>query len=226
MEKSLVSLERWILTYVFAVVGLGVYLAVYNTTYFDVTYTLEDGFIEMGTVIALTAMAAVCTGRVFRLYNQRSQMFTLVTILAALLFWFGAGEEISWGQRLFNIHSDAFFQAHNAQGETNLHNLVVGGVKVNKLVFGKLLGLVFAIYFFVLTPIYHKNKSVAQWVNNWGIPIPKWQHIVSYALVLVLIEGIIHYFSPTLRRGELTECSVAFILLLNVSFPHNAEIYG
>lgn len=225
MLKALTSIERWILAYVFIFVVLGVYLAIFNTPYFDQTYTLEDGFLEWLTVVALSATAVICTQRAVCLAGQRSAIFILVTALAALLFWFGAGEEVSWGQRLFNIHSSQFFQANNAQGETNLHNLVVGQTKVNKLVFGKLLGLVFAMYFFILTPLYHKNKWVAQWVNRWGIPIPKSVHLMAYFLVLLAVEVLIHHFSMTPKRGELTEFSVAFIMLLNFCFPVNDAIY-
>ena len=41
----------------------------------------------------------------------------------ALIFIFGAGEEISWGQRIFNVESSEYFLENNAQGETNLHNM-------------------------------------------------------------------------------------------------------
>jgi hypothetical protein len=41
----------------------------------------------------------------------------------ALLFFFGAGEEISWGQRIFGVATPADLAGINTQGETNLHNL-------------------------------------------------------------------------------------------------------
>ena len=41
----------------------------------------------------------------------------------AVLFVFGAGEEISWGQRVFGVETPAGLAAVNVQGETNLHNL-------------------------------------------------------------------------------------------------------
>ncbi len=223
--NTLNKLERWILAYVFVTVLLGVYLAIFNQPYFDQSYTIEDGFLEWLTVIGLTATASVCTARVIQLAGHRSPLFLLVTALVALLFFCAAGEEISWGQRLFNVQSSEFFRAHNAQSETNLHNLVVDGTKVNKLIFGRILGLVFACYFLVLTPLYHKNKKIAAWVNALGIPIPKWQHLVSYFLVLILIEGVIHHFSPTLKRGEMTECAIAFIVFLNVYSPFNEAIF-
>ena len=41
----------------------------------------------------------------------------------ALLFFFGFGEEISWGQRLLGLETPQSFQEVNAQHETNVHNL-------------------------------------------------------------------------------------------------------
>ena len=79
-------------------------------------------------------------------------MFLSVTFLCGLVFLFGAGEEISWGQRIFNTESSEFFLKNNAQQETNLHNLVVGGVKINKLVFGKGIAI-FIVLYLVVFPI-------------------------------------------------------------------------
>ncbi len=44
-------------------------------------------------------------------------------LLLALLFFFGAGEEISWGQRLLNLSVPETISELNAQGEFNIHNL-------------------------------------------------------------------------------------------------------
>ena len=55
--------------------------------------------------------------------------------------FFGAGEEISWGQRIFHIESSKFFNENNSQKETNLHNMIVDGVKLNKLIFSNLLSI-------------------------------------------------------------------------------------
>jgi hypothetical protein len=43
----------------------------------------------------------------------------------ALLFFFGAGEEISWGQRIFGIKTPQALSQVNKQDELNLHDLTV-----------------------------------------------------------------------------------------------------
>ena len=44
-------------------------------------------------------------------------------MLLAVFFFFCFGEEISWGQRIFDIHTPLSMSAANSQDETNLHNL-------------------------------------------------------------------------------------------------------
>lgn len=41
----------------------------------------------------------------------------------AFMFFFAGGEEISWGQRIFNIQTPETFAEVNVQGETNIHNI-------------------------------------------------------------------------------------------------------
>ena len=41
----------------------------------------------------------------------------------AVVCFFGFGEEISWGQRIFGIETPAGLKQANSQQETNLHNL-------------------------------------------------------------------------------------------------------
>jgi hypothetical protein len=71
-------------------------------------------------------------------------------VLMGLVFVFGAGEEISWGQRILNIESSEFFVKHNAQREINIHNLIVNGKKINKIIFGTSLGVCIGAYFLSL----------------------------------------------------------------------------
>ena len=47
----------------------------------------------------------------------------LVCLLLALAAFFAAGEELSWGQRLFGFEPPELFLEENFQQELNLHNL-------------------------------------------------------------------------------------------------------
>ena len=54
-------------------------------------------------------------------FYHRLRMLLLLGF--ALLFFFAAGEEISWGQRIFNVATPETLKAINAQGELNVHNI-------------------------------------------------------------------------------------------------------
>ena len=131
--------------------------------------------------------AGLCLKRFARAPRWRAGAGTL---LLGLLFFFGAGEEISWGQRLFDLESPDFFQEHNVKGETNLHNLVIGGVKINKVLFSFVLGICIVAYFFVLPVLYRRVRRIRDWADRWALPVPRWIHVASFALVVVLVAAM------------------------------------
>ena len=55
--------------------------------------------------------------------RERSWPLRWVYMLATAAFLFAAGEEISWGQRLFGWATPEFLRDLNDQGETNIHNI-------------------------------------------------------------------------------------------------------
>ncbi len=77
----------------------------------------EDGFLEWSTF-----WAAGFAGLIVAFVAVRSQSIVLVVVAAALFFF--AGEEISWGQRVFGFGTPETLSKLNHQQETNLHNLI------------------------------------------------------------------------------------------------------
>ena len=108
-------------------------------------YLEEDGLVEWLTVAGLLAGFFLCINRFIKFLRIKNWWFLTVNLLVGLLLFMAAGEEISWGQRILGIKSSEYFLKHNAQGETNIHNLVVNGVKINKLVFSTILIAVLGI---------------------------------------------------------------------------------
>lgn len=213
--------EKFILVNAVILFGLGVFLGLVNEDYFHHVYTAEDGLLEWLTVLALGAVAVVLANRLWnyrRSFNWRQR-----SVLAALvvLAGFGAGEEISWGQRLLGIETSEFFLDHNRQQEINLHNLVVGNVSVNKDIFSKGILLIFLVYLGVIKPLYHRSDRVAHLVDNWAIPIPKRYQYLGYVLVIVLVEGLVNGVTGAPRRGELTEFMIPVLAALNIIYPLN-----
>jgi hypothetical protein len=90
-------------------------------------YIGEDGSVEMAGALLLLVGAGT-SGVVFmRSRGVSGDRKTTVKPLAYLAFavflFLAAGEELSWGQRIFDFGTPEAVQAINSQDETSLHNL-------------------------------------------------------------------------------------------------------
>lgn len=197
-----------------------------NPDAFSKSFIIEDGFLEYATVGIILAGLVLCIQRVVTLRHVRHIRFLTVTTMLALVCLFGAGEEVSWGQRIFGIQSPEYFLNHNLQQETGLHNLAfeVNGrsISVNKLVFGTGLALGLIIYLFIMTPFYRTRPRIAYWLDCMAVPMPRNYHIIGYLLIILTVELLV----DSTRRGEVTEFTGVIIFLLNLWFPYNKHIYN
>ena len=219
--KSFSKIEIGLIVYLSVISLVGVVMSYTHPDYFRYTYTVEDGFIEWLTVVALIATMIVCFRRAWLLRHQANKLFLGMTLFFGLAFLFGAGEEISWGQRIFNIESPEFFKDYNAQGETNLHNTIIKDTKINKLVFGKGLGILLLFYLTVFIPLYRYRPKIKELVDKFAIPIATNYQIAAYVIAILLIQvGMEHS-----KKGELLEFAMTHIFLLNFAFAYNREVF-
>lgn len=238
VTQQILLIEKVVLAHAGLLFCLGILIAIVNMPYFDQVYSVEDGVLEWLTFLALLQTAAISLWRLrlsLRNVHAVKKSFLVGVFVCSLLFVFGAGEEISWGQRLVNLSSGEFFQKNNVQGETNFHNLMIGGHKINKLIFGKGVALFFILYLLVLTPLYWQTRQntaqqgwqmkVCGWIDSWAVPIPKGYQWWSFLLVVVGVEGVVQGLSETGRRGELTEFAAAMVVMLVVVFPYNQGVF-
>lgn len=198
----------------------GLYFAHTNLEYFEGVFAVEDGLVEWLTVTWLLACSALCLVRAVKLRKRRPKFFIGMLVFFSLVFFFGAGEEVSWGQRIFDVTPSEFFQANNAQGETNLHNLVVGETKINKLIFGLTLGILIAIYCLVLPTLTRKVPAVKRLVDKFAIPIARGHHVIAYLLIFLLVE-----LNPSPKRGELLEFGGTLMFFLMFFNPWNRRSF-
>ncbi len=221
MKKiNLTSTEKLAYTFLILIFGLGIYYANTNLTFFDEVYTKEDGFAEYGTAFLLLSSSLLLFLRFLKLFKSKNTLWKIGIFLMATVFLFGAGEEISWGQRIFNVESSEYFLENNAQGETNLHNMVVDGKKVNKIIFSQLLTLVLVIYLIIAPLLYKRFDSIKKLVNLFAVPIVKWHHTIAF----LASTGIL-IFMPSSRKWELYELAFGVIFFLIFLNPLNKNIY-
>jgi hypothetical protein len=179
-------------------------------------YIKEDSLVEWLTVVGLLLGSVVCFKRFFLLFRKKSWWFLTVTFLLGLLLFVAAGEEISWGQRILGIESSEYFKENNAQGETNLHNLVINGVKINRLVFSTILSIFLAAYLLLIPILHRRNKKAKEFIDYSGIAVPALYQIIGFVLVFILTSLLRHDKSP-----ELLECGAAFLFFLIIAYPEN-----
>jgi len=196
--------------------------AVIDPEYYTTVLAREDGVVEWLTVLGLVLSCGVALHRAVTLKAQKTKMFVFVWGFLALFAFFGAGEEISWGQRIFNIESSEWFKQNNAQAETNLHNLVVEGKKVNKIIFSMLLGIALLTYLLVFSVAYRKSEKFRAFCEYFGVPIAQWHQVAAWFAVAIVAEGFIKHIG---RSSELFESAASFVFLLNILYPYNSKSF-
>lgn len=218
--KTLTNIDKAAYLFLIVIFGLGIYFANTNLIYFDEVYTVEDGFVENGSAIFLLSSSLLLLYRFFKLFKQKAFFWKVGILALVVVFFFGAGEEISWGQRIFNLESSQFFIENNAQGETNLHNMVVGETKINKLIFSQLLTVVLVIYLIITPFLYRKFEWIKNLVNKFAVPIVQWHHTIAFLIGTALL-----LFITSTRKWEIYEFAFSVIFLLIFINPFNKEIY-
>ncbi|SFT14886.1 hypothetical protein [Sphingobacterium wenxiniae] len=217
---KLTIVEIVLLIFTGILVTVGVVIANIDVAWYENVYAVEDGFVENWTVVPLLVAAVYAFYLFVKIGRYKTWHFKAILLFIAFFSIFVAGEEISWGQRLFNIESSEFFKENNAQGETNLHNMVVGGKKVNKIVFSQLITVAIGAYLLVFPILYDKKTGFRRWVDRFGIPIAQRYQIVACLLLFLSILLI-----PTGKNAEVLEAGITTLFLLIFLFPRNWYVY-
>ena len=164
---------------------------------------------------------------------------TLHSILYAVLasgLLLVSGEEISWGQRIFNMATPAFFEQHNWQHEISLHNLdVIQLSLLNKIYI--LIGAYGAFAWLFLRPFAARLKKESCHVVNFIVP--DW-YMSSYFFFVFLVYTLLNFIKQSpggflvWKDQEPTELllSMGFLLFVVKNYfilrlcPINASHFG
>jgi hypothetical protein len=144
----------------------------------------EGGFIEYGTAIIyiLTFAFAIPIGNYF--FKRKQKYLGIFYYLLAFFCIFVGLEEISWGQTLLSWDGSNFFQEHNIQQETNLHNLKWFHFYLKDGVILISLSILLAQYFF------RANKLSNKFKVNPKFLVPDWYLSSFFAICLLLYIGV------------------------------------
>ncbi len=213
------AIESITLAVCIIVLSIGYFLFYTSVPRFE-KFVQEDGIAEWLTVAGLLSGSVVCLIRFVGLFRKKSKWFLFVTFCIGLFLFFAAGEEVSWGQRIFGIQTPEYFEKHNSQQELNLHNLIVGGVKINRLIFSSILVATLSVFLVIVPLLYQKNNKIKKIINASGLPVPRLYQVIGFLLVFILTSLIRHG-----KQAELLECDGALLFFLIILYPNNKEIF-
>jgi hypothetical protein len=217
--RKLLSVNEIVITSVlFISILIAIYLRYFVSIESYLEFVKEDGIVEYLTFFFLLLSSLVCLYRLNQYIKIKKGLWILTWAILAVMFFFAAGDEISWGQRIFNIQSSEFFLEHNKQAETNLHNLVIDGISINKLIFSQLMFAILVIYFLFSRLMVSKTLFVRNLINRFRIPLPKLFHIIAMGAAILLILTI-----QEIKDSELNELSFAMIFFLIFLNPANLD---
>jgi len=157
--------------------------------------------------------------------------FNIFILLLGLLLFTGFGEEISWGQRIFNFETPEAMKKINVQKEFTIHNIVYFNsvdynmktkTGINRFLTVNFLFKVFWFIYGILIPLaYLLNKSFAKIANKLRFPVPKISFGVFFLfnyLIMKILELYLSPFSQLLdycrTNGEIYECEAALIFMI------------
>lgn len=189
--------EPWLRSTIFGFFSLMVYgVLLAGSTDTIRWYSREDGpfewagaiFLFIASGLMVVAYVKSSEGNDFCVFKTRKNIFYL---LLAILFFFGCGEEISWGQRIFGWTTPEWWSIINLQGETNVHNIRLFLAPGMRWVgaFSAFISFGF-LYFFVIPLLAQSVESVQALLSGMRLPVvpvhlgPLW--LVNYVIFRVL----------------------------------------
>jgi hypothetical protein len=220
-DQNLEAIDRSLLIAIAVTLIATVIIGFSDKMYFEAVFAAEDGLFEYGTAVFLFISSLVLGSHALSLLRRGAIVKTICTVLFALLFFFAAGEEISWGQRIFGWETTEFFAENNYQNETNLHNLMVGGNHLAKTLFGAGLTVVLLCYLVALPLLFGRWAWLDRLVNALAIPVPQKRHAVA-ALVSSVVIGLLEG-QGIKRVWEIYEFTFSLMALGIFLVPRNRD---
>ena len=219
MVTKLVTHERYLI-----VLSLLYLILSYSTLFLDrgtfYLITAEDSYFETTGALCFFVTAVLFIIAYFRSSNAKNRkahtpVKKLSYLVLALLFLFGAGEEISWGQRIFHIETPEAISAINVQHEITLHNLKVfqGGERNLLTIDGPRLFSFFWLAFTLVVPVASAAYKPAQrWFKRF-MPVIPWFFGMLFVANYTISKVAVLLFTSDTHHGimELKEHNFAVL---------------
>ena len=194
LSSNLKTIQRlWSVFFMIFFLLAALYLYTYH---FNIFYHLsanygkddDDNFMEWLQVAILGFGAVLSFLKFFFLLLKKQWFKGALLFVAALIFVFLAGEEISWGERLVNPPIQFTKQKGNYQGELNLHNLE-GLNELTALLY--IVVFIYALFSWIIKINIEKKKPKL-------FSSPRGRGTVSWSDILLFKGTEVLFFVPTL----------------------------
>ena len=143
----------------------------------------EDGFIEYGSSISWLVSALVLSVFYFKKYGFHFDSRGFYYLLMIFLFILFCGEEISWGQRIFDLKTPEYLSKINVQNEITIHN--IGHISI----FSNLFFVGNIVFFFYFGKALSRIKFFNRYLDI-ATPSKKTIFVFSASLVIWIIIGV------------------------------------
>lgn len=193
------------------------YLSYFNTDFFFEFYD-EDKFVEWTQFVCLMVLSGIYLKRFFTVKNSK---FSWITFLISLTFLLFALEEISYGQRIFNFESPAFFKTHHYHKMLNFHNLYydgLWGLGNTGDYFPWLMLALFGLYMHTSIYLYKRIKFFNKLVKICRISLPKLSQIGL--MWFMIIVACVSKITP-LDKGGIVQFLICITTVIVTLFPKN-----
>ncbi|HEY6795028.1 MAG TPA: hypothetical protein VI248_10150 [Kineosporiaceae bacterium] len=177
---------------------------------------LEDHPVEWAQFALLVYSVLVAAFTAVRLARRGSRVALLlfaVALAAAVL----AGEEISWGERVFSLVPPLAVSSNNLQGELTIHNMSIDGVQVDDL--SKMVELTLALGAITLALLTRPARGAlaGTWLRAVAPPlstVPPFAFMLGYQ-VFMIGAGVVA--APALLYQEWAEAGLYLAIAVTVA---------
>ena len=154
------SSSIFFLSVVFITIGF-ILLFLFHVELYD-QLTSEDNIIE--NLSAVLLLFCSCFFLISFFHARKSPLkihhwLSYGLLMLSIVFFLIAGEEISWGQRIFDLATPDYLSSVNEQDELNFHN-------INKRFFDRLLDRATIIFVFISSFLLYRKKEKTLGIQN------------------------------------------------------------
>lgn len=136
----------------------------------------EDGYYEYLAAICCL-LGSLLFFYTYIIFDKKNYFPLIFSILLFILF----AEEISWGQRIFDISTPKHLIEYNYQKEINIHNLKFiqsSNNSTSDIVFK------IVVLFLVILPFFRLIRKLNNWIDKYNIPIAS----IYISIIIIILR--------------------------------------